>query len=84
MSDFSYLSFPQGVVDVVTVRDVPCSNILRPNEQVFADGTVTSVGQVIALVLTKDQFTAQCAVKSVVVTYSDLPAVITIEVCVCA
>ena len=72
------------MVDVVTVQDVPCSNILGVDEQVFADGTVTSVGQVIALVLAMDQPTAQCAVKSVVVTYSDLPAVITIEVCVCA
>ena len=73
------------MVDVVSVQDVPGSNIsgLGDDELIFADGTVTSVGQIIALVLAVDQPAAQRGVKSVVVTYTDLPAVITIEVCVC-
>ena len=74
---------PQGVVDIVSVLDVPGTNIagLDGDELVFADRTVTSVGQIIALVLARDQPSAQRGVRSVVVTYTDLPAVITIEVC---
>ena len=76
-----YLSF-QGVVDVVTVADVPGSNIIGigKDEAVFADGIVTSVGQIIAIVLAKDKLIAKRAVKCIKIEYDPLPAVITIEV----
>ncbi len=52
------------------------------DEEVFADGKVTSIGQVIAVVVAESQPLAQRAAKAVKVTYEDLPSVITIEVCV--
>ena len=50
------------------------------DEQVFRAETVTSMGQVIGVVLAADRATAQRAARRVKVTYEDLPAVITIEV----
>ena len=48
----------------------------------FADGKVVTCGQIIGVVLARDQPLAQRAAKAVKVTYQDLPSVITIEVCV--
>lgn len=50
------------------------------DEDVFADGKVTCIGQVIAVVVATSQQLAQRAAKAVTVTYKDLPSVITIEV----
>ena len=50
------------------------------DEAVFADGKVVTFGQIIGVVLARDQPLAQRAVKAVKVTYQDLPSVITIEV----
>lgn len=74
--------FYQGVVDFVTAADVPGSNVtgIGNDESVFADGIVTSVGQIIAIVLAKDKLIAKRAVRSVKVKYEVLPAIITIEV----
>ena len=66
----------------MTAEDVPGSNKtgLFNDESVFAVDKVTSVGQVIAVVLAEDELIASRAVSSVEVTYKDLPPVITIEV----
>lgn len=71
-----------GVWGHVSVQDVPGSNQtgLFNDEVVFADGKVTHFGQVIGMVLAENQMLAQRAARLVEVTYSDLPAVITIEV----
>ena len=71
-----------GVWGHVTVQDVPGSNKtgLFNDEEVFADGKVTHFGQVIGMVLAKNQIIAQRAARLVEVSYSDLPAIITIEV----
>ena len=53
---------------------------LSGDEHVFADGVVTCVGQIIAIVLAKDKATAQRAAKKVTINYTDLPSVITIKV----
>ena len=50
------------------------------DEELFADGKVTCIGQVIAVVVAESQPLAQRAAKAVKVTYEDLPSVITIEV----
>ena len=50
------------------------------DEHVFQDGVVTSVGQIIGVVLANTQPLAQQAAKKVKVHYTDLPAVLTIEV----
>ena len=77
-----FLIFLQGVHSIVTADDVPGSNKtgLLNDESVFAVDKVTSVGQVIAVVLAEDELIASRAVSSVKVTYEDLPPVITIEV----
>ena len=66
----------------MTVKDVPGSNIIGSlqDEHVFADGEVTSIGQIIAMVIADDKLTAQRLAKMVKVTYEDLPPVLTIEV----
>ena len=66
----------------MTVNDIPGSNVtgLGNDELVFANGTVTSVGQIIAIVLAKDKLIAQRAVRNIDINYTDLPSVLTIEV----
>ena len=68
---------------LVTVDDVPGTNVtgIFKDECVFADKKVTAIGQIIALVVAKDQLQAQQAAKLVQVNYSNLPPVLTIEVC---
>ena len=50
------------------------------DECVFADGEVTSAGQIIGIVVATTQPLAQRAAKAVRVTYQDLPSIITIKV----
>ena len=82
-SSLFLIFFPQGVHGIVTAEDVPGSNKtgLFNDESVFAVDEVTSVGQVIAVVLAEDELIASRAVSSVKVNYEDLPPLITIEVC---
>ena len=51
------------------------------DEEVFADGKVNHIGQLIGIIVAESQPLAQRAAKAVKVTYEDLPSVITIEVC---
>ena len=70
------------VVQLVTEDDVPGSNIIGPirqDERVFYTKECTSVGQIIALVVAKDQLIAQKASKLIQVTYEPLPFILTIE-----
>jgi xanthine dehydrogenase/oxidase len=71
-----------GVHAFVSRQDVQGSNIIGPvfkDEEVFADGKVYFVGQIIALVLADNQRQAQEAARIVKVEYESLPAIITIE-----
>ena len=79
---FSISTLSQGVRAIVTAQDVPGSNItgLGNDEQVFADETVTAIGQVIAVVVAESQPLAQRAAKAVKIIYKDLPSILTIEV----
>lgn len=72
----------EGVWGHVTAQDVPGSNKtgMYTDEEVFADRKVTHFGQIIGMVLAKNQMLAQRAANLVRVSYSDLPAIITIEV----
>ena len=74
----------EGVHGYVSVKDVRGSNTNSgpgQDEEVFADGKVTYIGQLIGLVVADTQAQAKRAAKAVQVTYEDLPTVITIEVC---
>ena len=50
------------------------------DETVFADGKVNHIGQIIGIIVAESQPIAQRAVKTVQVTYEDLPSIITIDV----
>ena len=50
------------------------------DEEVFADGKVNFLGQIIGVIVAEGQPLAQRVAKLVTVTYEDLPSVITIEV----
>lgn len=80
--DWSQALQSDGVEGCVSVEDVPGSNItgLFDDEKVFADDEVTHFGQVIGMVLAKNQILAQRAAKLVKVSYTDMPSIITIEV----
>ena len=50
------------------------------DEEVFADGKVQHIGQIIGIIVAESQPLAQRAANVVNVTYEDLPSIITIEV----
>ena len=70
----------------ISARDVPGSNDgtgVGEDEQVFRDGSVTSVGQIIGIVLARNKTLAQSYAKKVKVNYTETPLeppVLTIEV----
>ncbi|XP_056424495.1 xanthine dehydrogenase/oxidase isoform X4 [Hyla sarda] len=70
-----------GFVCFLSAKDIPGSNVtgVRSDEQIFAEDTVTCVGQVIGAVVADTQEHAQCAAKSVKVTYEELEPIITIQ-----
>lgn len=71
-----------GVIKVVTLSDLKGENVFGPNmkdELCFADETVTTVGQIIAVVTAETLQQAKDAAKAVKITYETLPAIITIE-----
>ena len=80
--DWTGINNVDGIHGYVAVEDIPGSNMtgIHGDEMVFADGNVTHIGQVIGMVLASNQILAQQATKLVQVSYTDLPAVITIEV----
>lgn len=80
--DWTGIGHLEGVHGHVTAEDVPGSNWtgMFDDEVVFADGEVTHMGQIIGMVLATNQMLAQQAAKLVQVSYTNLPAVITIEV----
>jgi xanthine dehydrogenase/oxidase len=72
----------EGVVDVITYRDIRGSNIIGPafkDEELFASTEVYFHGQAIAMVVAKDQRTAQRAAKLVKVDYEELIPIVSIE-----
>lgn len=74
-----------GVSQIITFKDIPqggCNKIgaLFNDEHVFVEDKVTSIGQIIAIVLATDRIVAQRAAKLCTVQYQDLPAILTINV----
>ena len=68
----------EGVETIFTAKDIPGENQIGgiiPDEPLFADDEVHFVGQPIALIVAKDEFTARKARKLIQVTYEELPAV---------
>jgi xanthine dehydrogenase/oxidase len=77
-----------GVLDYVDHRDVQGSNqfsiAIIKDELVFAVDEVFCQGMVIGAVVAVDQETAQQAARKVVVSYGELPAIITMEEAIAA
>ncbi len=80
--DFSAALALDEVVDVITWKDVKGSNIIGPvakDEELFASETIHFSGQLIALIIAKNQKIAQRASKLVKVQYETLPHILTIQ-----
>ncbi|KAA8499059.1 Xanthine dehydrogenase [Porphyridium purpureum] len=82
-ADFSQVLACDGVLDVVTAKDVPGFNSIgQPpffDELVFAIDKVTHVGQIVGLVVAQSKAQAVHAAKKAVISYEDLPAIIHLE-----
>jgi xanthine dehydrogenase large subunit len=69
-----------GVVDVYTVDDIPGANDCGPiihDDPILADGLVQYVGQPIFIVVADTHTNARRAARKAVVTYEELPAILT-------
>lgn len=80
--DLSGVRAAQGVVDVLTAKDVPGENDISPtgrhDEPVLADGRVEFHGQPLFAVIAKTREEARRACRLAVIEYEELPAVIDI------
>ncbi|KAI0562192.1 CO dehydrogenase flavoprotein [Gracilaria domingensis] len=80
--DYSDAKKTPGVFKIVDVKNIQGNNMIGPifqDEPCFADGKVTTVGQIIAVVTAETIEQAKEAARAVQVTYETMPAVITIE-----
>ncbi|XP_019849927.1 PREDICTED: xanthine dehydrogenase/oxidase-like isoform X2 [Amphimedon queenslandica] len=76
--DASGLKEIEDILGFVSVDDVPGSNTFG-DDNFFADGVVTAVGQIIGIVVAKTKETAQRGARSVKIDYEKLPTILTIE-----
>eukprot|EP01080_Neovahlkampfia_damariscottae_P005713 gene5713-9533_t len=70
------------VVGFYTAKDVQGENkwgAIIPDEEVFITETVTSIGQIIGLVVAESEAQAKFASKKVKVKYEELPAILSID-----
>ena len=80
--DLSAVKAAEGVVDVVTLDDVPGETDIGPvfkGDPLFADGKVEFIGQPLFAVAAATFEQAKRAVKLAKVEYKVLPAVLTVE-----
>lgn len=71
-----------GVVDAITVMDVPGDPDIAPvfpGDPVLAQGMVQFHGQPVAAIVARDLHTARAAARLVRVEYEELPALLTLE-----
>ena len=64
----------------MSAADVPGCNVIGNDDFIFADKEVTTVGQLIGIVVAKSKPLAQRAVEAVKVEYTDFPAILTTQV----
>ena len=66
-----------GVIEILTAEDIPGENqigAIIPDEQLLANDILDFRGQPIAIVVAKDRFSAQEAVKKIKLEYEEFPA----------
>jgi xanthine dehydrogenase large subunit len=81
--DFSAVRAAAGVVDIITADDIPGDNDVSPtptnDDPIFANDLVQYIGQSIFAVVATSRHIARNAARLAVITYDELPAIITIE-----
>ncbi len=80
--DLSKVREAPGVVAVLTAEDLPHENDVSPSpspEPMLAEGTVHFVGQPIFLVVATSHLLARKAARLGMITYEELPAILTVE-----
>jgi len=78
--DLAPVRASRGVVAVWTARDIPGVNDCGPivhDDPIFADGLVQYVGQPLFIVVADTHDNARRAARQAVVTYEELPAILT-------
>jgi xanthine dehydrogenase large subunit len=78
--DLDGVAASRGVVHVYTARDIPGTNDCGPiihDDPILADGLVQYVGQPIFIVVADTHDNARRAARKAVVTYEELPAILT-------
>ncbi|HEX8785087.1 MAG TPA: xanthine dehydrogenase molybdopterin binding subunit [Telluria sp.] len=78
--DLAQVKASRGVVAVYTARDIPGTNDCGPiihDDPILADGLVQYVGQPIFVVLADTHDNARRAARKAVVSYDELPAILT-------
>jgi xanthine dehydrogenase large subunit len=78
--DLDAVRASRGVVAVYTARDIPGTNDCGPiihDDPILADGLVQYVGQPVFVVVADSHDNARRAAKKGVVTYEELPAILT-------
>lgn len=77
----------EGVADFVSLQDLPGSNIWNPpsmDEVFFAEDKVYTVGQIIGVILAETKAQAQAGARAVLITYEELPYLLTIDEAIAA
>lgn len=77
--DFSKAEKLDGVADILTFKDIPGKNQIGgiiPDEPLLAENEVHFIGQPIALVVAKDEFTARKARKLIKLTYEEFKPIV--------
>jgi len=78
--DLAAVRASRGVVQVYTARDIPGTNDCGPiihDDPILADGLVQYVGQPIFIVVADSHDNARRAARKAVVSYEELPAILT-------
>jgi xanthine dehydrogenase large subunit len=78
--DLAAVRSARGVVDVIVAADIPGVNDCGPiihDDPILSEGLVEYIGQPIFLVVADSHDNARRAVKKAVVTYHELPAILT-------
>src|SRR5206468_12806336 len=78
--DLAQVGASRGVVAVLTARDIPGVNDCGPiihDDPILADGLVQYVGQPLFAVVADTHDNARRAARRAVVTYEELPAILT-------
>ncbi len=67
-----------GIIEILSAKDIPGENQIGgiiPDEKLLTDDIVDFIGQPIAIVIAKDNFSAHQAVKKIKIEFEEYPAI---------